>query len=723
MINKELLLSLDDVTLEPLFSTIKSRKDVDITNLLGNHKIIPIISSNMDTVTDAKLAIAMHRAGAIGALHRFCTIEQNVSMYQDTIRNGATSIGSFGIGKAELERAEALYNAGCNILILDVAHGAAMHVVEQYNAIRDIVKDNALIVVGNFATGQTIKTFNHHSRIKLEMVKINVGSGCFAAGTRILMADGSYKSIENINVNDWVINKDGKSVKVIGVKFSGYKNVLKYKTNTFYKHTYATPDHQHWVGDHSTTKAFGKRDRAKFLDQPTRFGDSKYCWKRLDALQKATMLLPKNIQFSIPETFEINMSDFYNSRRTMQGYTELSELVLKPSYELGYLIGTFLGDGHANIRKSKRFDGRQNTTGALAWHFYKHEVEIATKVQNFLKVVFNANSVIKENARKNVLNVFCRNNYLSRFFLQFYKDGEKHLAHSFICQNKEYLNGLYSGLMDSDGHYGADNREAFTNISPDLMESYMLIHYLTKGYYPSMTNRKPTVGTLVNCDIRNVRHSYIARGLKSPEHYMTKDYFIVPFQEPQTTELIVDTYDIEVDCNTHSFIANNVIVHNSRCSTRVVTGCGFPSISSLLSCRQAGVPMIQDGGIRNSGDIAKSLAAGAQFVMCGNLFAGCSESPGRLIYNDKGVLCKEYRGSASAESYKVQGKESEHRAPEGVSAVVPYTGTVQDTINMLGGGLRSAFSYVDARTVAQFQENAKLHVVSTNSALESNPRL
>ena len=129
-------LSFDDVLLIPGFSEIASRKDVDLSvELSGMPLNLPIISSNMDTVTEDKMAIAMNELGGVGALHRFCSIENNVKMYDAAFNEsvGYGPIASVGLGQNEFDRAKALIEAGVEVIIIDVAHGAMQAVVEQYN--------------------------------------------------------------------------------------------------------------------------------------------------------------------------------------------------------------------------------------------------------------------------------------------------------------------------------------------------------------------------------------------------------------------------------------------------------------------------------------------------------------------------------------------------------------------------------------------------------------
>lgn len=168
----------------------------------------------------------------------------------------------------------------------------------------------------------------------------------------------------------------------------------------------------------------------------------------------------------------------------------------------------------------------------------------------------------------------------------------------------------------------------------------------------------------------------------------------------------------------------------SACLTRVVTGVGIPTFSSVMDCVTTGYDIIADGGIRNSGDLSKCFAAGAKAVMLGSVLAATEESPGEVIshgsyevyhpeYSISELRFKKYRGSASAESYNVQGKTASHRSPEGDSMLLPYKGPVKPILEQLKAGLQSSMSYLNARNLAQFRENAEFVEVTGNGLKEN----
>jgi len=178
----------------------------------------------------------------------------------------------------------------------------------------------------------------------------------------------------------------------------------------------------------------------------------------------------------------------------------------------------------------------------------------------------------------------------------------------------------------------------------------------------------------------------------------------------------------------------------SICTTRVVTGVGMPQISAVMNAvagiRDSGrdVPVIADGGIRLSGDIAKALAAGASTVMMGSLFAGLDESPGELVISG-GRRFKAYRGmgsegamsKGSADRYRQSekldhtGTQTQKFVPEGVEGLVPYRGSLAEFVYQLVGGLRSAMGYTGCASVDDFRTNARFVRVSGATVVENHP--
>jgi len=166
----------------------------------------------------------------------------------------------------------------------------------------------------------------------------------------------------------------------------------------------------------------------------------------------------------------------------------------------------------------------------------------------------------------------------------------------------------------------------------------------------------------------------------------------------------------------------------SICITRIVTGCGVPQLTAILDCAKEAakfnVPIVADGGIRNSGDIAKALAAGASTVMMGNLLAGTDESPGQTLFKG-GKKVKIVRGMAG---YGANMSDRQRRklnddifdvVPEGVEGMVPYRGPVKDLLAQLRGGINSGISYCGGKNITDLQKNAKFIKITSAGRIES----
>ncbi|MFD3732278.1 IMP dehydrogenase [Streptomyces sp. NPDC058632] len=177
----------------------------------------------------------------------------------------------------------------------------------------------------------------------------------------------------------------------------------------------------------------------------------------------------------------------------------------------------------------------------------------------------------------------------------------------------------------------------------------------------------------------------------------------------------------------------------SICTTRVVAGVGVPQVTAIyeaaLAAKEAGVPVIGDGGLQYSGDIAKALVAGADTVMLGSLLAGCAESPGELLFIN-GKQFKSYRGMGSLGAMQTRGDRrsfskdryfqegvasDEQLVPEGIEGQVPYRGPLSSVVHQLVGGLRQSMFYVGGRTVPDLQANGRFVRITSAGLKESHP--
>jgi len=161
----------------------------------------------------------------------------------------------------------------------------------------------------------------------------------------------------------------------------------------------------------------------------------------------------------------------------------------------------------------------------------------------------------------------------------------------------------------------------------------------------------------------------------------------------------------------------------SICSTRIQTGHGVPTLQSVIDCAQSDrdAILIADGGIKNSGDIVKALAAGADVVMLGSLLAGTDETPSETFRDRDGRCFKAYRGMASAEAQKAwRGKTC---SLEGVSTTIPCKGSVKNVVEELLTGVRSGLSYSGARDISELQSKARFILQSHAASIESSTHI
>ncbi len=176
----------------------------------------------------------------------------------------------------------------------------------------------------------------------------------------------------------------------------------------------------------------------------------------------------------------------------------------------------------------------------------------------------------------------------------------------------------------------------------------------------------------------------------------------------------------------------------SICTTRVVAGVGVPQVTAIyeasLACGPADVPLIADGGLQYSGDIAKALVAGAESVMFGSLLAGCEESPGELVFVN-GKQYKSYRGMGSIAAMSSRGKKSYSKdryfqadvssddkiVPEGIEGQVAYRGPLSAVAHQLLGGLHQSMFYVGARDIPELREKGRFVRITSAGLKESHP--
>jgi IMP dehydrogenase/GMP reductase len=632
---------------------------------------------------------------------------------------GRLRVGA-AVGVHDLERVASLIRAGVDVIVVDSAHGHSANVIETVSEIKKCFEID--VIAGNVATADGARAL---VKAGADGVKAGIGPGCFAAETRVLMADATYKNIEDVRAGDRVINMHGRPVTVVKAWCTGTREVMAVRHTASFRETLVTPDHRYFAGDLNTVsrETVASRGYARILERPTKRGLSKLRWKEIGELEQDALLLPNEIAFELPASFAIDLHDFAVRQRQLEARYR-TEIV--PSYELGYVFGTFLGDGHAFLNTV-----RNSEIGRVSWYFGLDEEEVAAKLAKCIKEV--SGREVEPTRGEKVTNVHFYSLAWARVFAAFGKRDEKHLPAGYLCSHPDYLRGLLDGLLDSDGYVDDGGRLCFRNTSARLVELFNVLCYLVEGGFPNSTTERPSAGGLRGTTTERCRESYRSRLNVSHRKRRLREYQVVKCLGARRTGQTVPVYDIEVDCPTHSFIADNAIVHNSICTTRIISGVGVPQVTAIYETARGvadmGVPIIADGGIRYSGDITKALAAGAHCVMLGSLLAGLAESPGQMIIY-KGRSFKTYRGMGSLGAMVAGSKDRYRQAdeagrdklvPEGVEGRVPYKGQLGPFVYQLVGGLRAGMGYCGTRNIEELRTRTRFIKVSAAAVQESHP--
>jgi inosine-5'-monophosphate dehydrogenase len=694
----------------PLGTTLEQAKDI-----LWKHRIekLPIVDDQgflkgLITVKDIKKQVE----------HPHSTQDE-----QGRLRVGA----AVGVGPDALERAERLVDAGVDVLVVDTAHGhsrAVLDVVKQINGAFEVE-----VIAGNVASGEAVDAL---AGVGADAVKVGVGPGCFAAGTRVLMANATYKNIAEVRAGDRVINMLGEPVTVRRAWCTGVREVIAVRHTASARETVVTPDHRYYLGDISTTSpaTVTSQGYVTTLQRPTRFNESKVGWHTIGDVERAALLAPRHIAFELSDDFEIDLSEFaVRKDRQLDRYHR----TIRPSYDLGFVFGTFLGDGHAFLNKVRGSD-----IGRVTWYFGSHESELTARFLDCADTAVGVRPTVVPGTGRGsgVVRIHLYSLQWARLLGQFGKRDGKHLPADYLCADPAYLQGLFDGLVASDGHVDQTGRICFRNTSPRLAELFNVLCYLVEGSFPNAEVEGGSAGGLVGAPTENCLDSYKSRLSVTHAKRHLDDFQVVKMLERRGLGgLSVPVYDIEVDCPTHSFIADNAVVHNSICTTRVVAGVGVPQLTAIydsaVAAARHGITVVADGGIQYSGDIAKAIASGADSVMIGSLLAGVDESPGEVVLH-QGERFKEYRGMGSMGAMKgrsyskdryFQGEivDADKLVPEGIEGRVAYKGPVSNVLFQLVGGLRTAMGYCGTATIADMQAHARFVRITNAGLRESHP--
>ena len=724
-----------DVLILPKSSSLNSRSQVHLNrNITFKNKLnfngLPIIAANMTTVGTLDVYKVLSKQKIITALHKFHKLEDLVK-YNEKQENSNSKLNpdyfmiSTGISGNDFENlVHILDNFHVKFICIDVANGYIKNFKEFCTRVREKYPYK-IIVAGNVTTKQGVLDL---IECGVDIIKCGIGGGCFKGDTRILMSNGTYKNIEDISEEDYVINKNGKSVKVLKKINNGVKNFINIKTNNWHTKTYVTPEHNYWIGDLTTSndKTIANHGKAKLLDQLTKTSPpiSKYKWENIEnCFEKKILLMPKNIDWDLPENFSIDLSEYnlrgkiddnyiytYNQKETK------TKRFINSNYDLGYIFGTYLGDGTSHISLNNNCE-----SASCHWSFNINEESISNKLATCIYNNIEYNCSIKKK-NNNVLLISCYNKSFTKLLHEFSKRTNKFLPKKYYCKNKDYIQGLFDGLIDSDGNIEITNTKKYiynlTNTSKYILELFYWCCMNLNISYSSIICKK-SIGNLKGTCINNIKDSY-----RIKTHTMnryTKDYLYSEILNYDNSNILLDIgWDIEVDCETHSFIANNSIVHNSACTTRIQTGIGMPQFSCILECVEAAKNsssyILSDGGITCPGDLGKAFGAGADFVMVGGEFAGHDENPGELIVDEEtGENYKFFYGMSSSYAMKnnyATNNNTNYRSSEGREIKIKYKGPLNNTIENYLGGLRSTCTYTNSGKIEDLANNCQFILVN-----------
>ena len=643
-------LDYSDVLLKPSNSSVYSRKDVNLIRKIyfpmskQNWEGVPIIAANMDTVGTYEVYKVLSQHKIITCFHKFYTVDDLKEMDLDP----NYFMISTGINDNDLERLNNIIeNIEIKFICVDVANGYMNKLIDFCKKLRDKYPTK-IIVAGNVVCSERTKELIKYG--KVDIVKVGIGSGCFDANTKILMSNGIYKNIIDINKGDRIINRDGKSVEVLDRIYKGKRKVIEIKNNNNEKNTCVTPDHKYWVGNLNdlSDNTIKKTSVTKLLDRNDK--NTRFIWQEIGNINtdKQYNLLPKNINWDLPKNLKLDLLK-YSSKNT--------------SYDDNYIyIGQYRYDRYIDLDKK---------LGIIIGN-YLFNINNIKNLRNYIEN-FKLNNVL--NTHDSLIK-----NFLASINLNF--------PNEYYNTNINFITGLYQGLLNiNDEEFKKDKH--YYNVIPNLNELFYFC-VLSLGF--------------------NFKFSKKNKEIIVDKKGSTEQYNVNKIKIVNKEDNLVDTYDLEVNSDCHSFIANHSIVHNSACLTRTQTGIGVPQLSAISDCSQSAINynsyIIGDGGITCPGDISKGLSAGADFIMLGGLLGGHDENPGEIIEENDKKLKIFYGMSSKISMEKNYGKMDNYRSSEGRTCKIPYKGKIENTIEDLLGGVRSTCTYVGAKNIEELPEKS-----------------
>lgn len=666
--------TFDDVALVPQYNNIPSRTIPELDTWLTQSikTKLPFIPANMDTVISPELAEVIITNGGIPIFHRFIDFETQkhlVTKFQDKC------FISCGIG--DLNPIYELLELGALGVCIDIAHGHSEMMIETIRLIKNKFPQKQ-IIAGNVCTAMG---FQDLANAGADAVKVGVGPGCL--GKNFLVIDQNYKyiSISQVKIGAMILSGENEWVKVVG-RSKTLRDVVKIKTTNRFNPLIITPDHLVWC------KWTNKSDKNQ--QQDWRSVESAYGDKCSLVNIKNKIIEPRKINLISYELIDDNKNNENNN--------------LSLDYVIGLMSGLFTQHGVLKYMEKQEKYG------------YGFANADCDKLIKLLKTsYFKDTSYVFDPENNNELII--TDNKMVNLFVRL-KTNDQTILSTPYCTG--FLDSFENTTCIPWG-YG-ENIEKFNDFLVDKTMFY-------------------------DHDRKEIKI------INTPDF----DHYIFSLESDKQQHV----YDIEIDSDNKSFYASGMIVHNSACSTRKVTGFGVPQMTAILECAEVAnklrVPLIADGGIKGSREIALALAAGASTCMIGNLFAKTYESAapkmiecidektgdkhyyplGKILKDNIGLFCDPkteqkyigkivagYRGQASEEFQKDwSGGLKKGTVAEGVAFKTYCSGSAQDLIDELLGGLKSAMTYGGAKNIKELQRKAEFIRVFPSYKEESDPRV
>ncbi len=402
------------------------------------------------------------------------------------------------------------------------------------------------------------------------------------------------------------------------------------------------------------------------------------------------------------------------------------------------LFGYYLAEGHQAGAPNNR---------QLRFAFHEDEREFYQDVIGLIRDIFgyDAAKITHAKERRGV-SILISSHALAKFFESLLPGDatSKRIPPEILGQPPALLRELVIGCMRGDGSSEAEGCASYKTASATLANQLADV-LIRLGYLPSIQQYRPqTEGWSTMYSVRLSGAQYATFLQEFPEldlHPLPHEkagqkqgmwsdarYIYVTIKDVKVKREELEVFNLEVE-EDETYVANRVAVHN--CTTRVVAGTGVPQVTAIADCAKVGdelgVPIIADGGIKHSGEVAKAIAAGASSVMIGSLFAGTDEAPGDLVLY-QGRSYKMYRGMGSLgamrrgskDRYGQGGTADEKLVPEGIEGRVPYRGSLSAILYQLVGGLRAGMGYSGSPDVEHFRKNARFIRITQAGLRESH---